>query len=196
MVDIVINESPINHVNEYDAIILGTNCYQVMRNGFQEEVVKKYKYVIDYNYNTKYGDIEKLGTILECKDDNNPLFILAFTTFGYNFKGNERDFFDYDSLVKCLKLINILYKGKHLATTMIGCTEFDGNADRDRILDIINNEVKDFDLTIYDYKQESHGNMIKKQYIKDLKKRYARNKEKINMGEKSPKKTRMQFENT
>ena len=79
---------------------------------------------------------------------------------------------------------------------MIGCTEFDGNADRDRVLDIINNEVKDFDLTIYDYKQESHGNMIKKQYIKDLKKRYARNKEKINMGRKIPKKTRMQFGNT
>ena len=179
MIDIVINENPINHISEYDGAIVSTNCYQSMRNGFQLDVVKRYPYVLSYNYSSKYGDNQKLGTIIECKEDNKPLFILAFTTFGYNFKGNDVDFFDYNALVKCLKLINILYRGKKLCTTMIGCCEFDGNADMDRILDIINNEVKDFDLTIYDYKQLPfrEANMI--EYKKNLKKRYAKNKEKF-----------------
>lgn len=176
MVDIVIDESPINHINEYDAIIIGTNCYQVMRNGFQFEVVKRYPYVKDYNYKTKYGDVKKLGSIIECKLDNQPLFILCFTTFGYNFKGDNNDFFNYEALEKCLKLINILYKGKHLATTMLGCTEFDGNADKDKVLKIINNEARNFDLTIYDYKQESNKVFKQRDYIKNLKKRYERNK--------------------
>lgn len=189
MVDIVIKEDLINHVSEYDAIIIGTNCYQVMRNGFQNEVVQKYKYVLERNYETKYGDINKLGTILECKNEGDPIFILAFTTFGYNFKGNDNDFFDYSALEKCIKLVNILYKGKRIATTMIGCMDFDGNADKEKILDIINTEAKDIDLTIYDYKQIPHSKFVLNEYKKNLKKRYAKNKEKIKLGRKNTKKT-------
>lgn len=186
MVDIVINENIVKHVCEYDAIIIATNCYQVMRNGFQFEINKLYPFILEYNYKTKYGDINKLGTIVET--DSKPIFILAFTTFGYNFKGNDKDFFDYNAFEKCLKLINILYKGKHLATTMIGCSEFDGNADEERILNIINKNVKDFDLTIYKYKQESHAKINQREYLIQLKKRYARNKQKSELERKNKKK--------
>jgi hypothetical protein len=178
MVDIVIDESPIGHVHEYDGILIATNCYQVMRNGFQYEVVSKYPYVLECNYRTKYGDSGKLGDILECKEEGQPLFILMFTTFGYNFKGDEKDFFDYDSLAKCLRMINILYKGQKFATTMTGCSAFDGNADKDAILKIINKEVKDFDLTLYDYKQLSNKDMRQRKYFINLKKRYKKNKDK------------------
>lgn len=178
MVDIVIDENPIRHVTEYDAVLIGTNCYQVMRNGFQAEVVKQYPYVKDCNYQTKYGDPDKLGTILECKEKDKPLFILMYVTFGYNFKGNNEDFFNYDAFGNCLRLINILYKGSDIATTMVGCTEFDGNADKQRILDIINKEVRDFNLTIYDYHQLSHGELNYLEYFQNLKKRYERNKAK------------------
>lgn len=195
MVDIVINENLINHIDEYDAIIIATNCYQVMRNGFQYEVSKVFPYVLERNYETRYGDITKLGTITETSKNDGPKFILAFTTFGYNFKGNDADFFEYESFEKCLKMINILYKGKHLATTMVGCTEFDGNANEDMILDIINKEVRDFDLTIYDYKQKSHAQICLKDYFKSLKKRYAKNKEKIILGGKGVKKARSKFGN-
>jgi hypothetical protein len=177
MVDIVIDENPLKHVKEYDGILVGTNCYQVMRNGFQKEVVSSYPYVIECNYRTKYGDSSKLGDIVECKKENQPLFILMFTTFGYNFKGCNSDFFDYEALAKCLKVVNILYKGYKFASCMIGCSEFDGNADKNRILDIVNNEVKDFDLTLYDYKQISHSKLNQKEYFKSLKQRYAKNKE-------------------
>ena len=192
MVDIVINENLIKHIDEYDAIIIATNCYQVMRNGFQYEASKVFPYILETNYETGYGDITKLGNIVETKEKDGPKFILAFTTFGYNFKGNETDFFDYKSLEKCLRMINILYRDKHLATTMIGCSEFDGNADKEKILDIINNEVKNFDLTIYDYKQKSHAEIAIKEYFKSLKKRYERNKEKLKLGRKNKKEVRMQ----
>lgn len=186
MVDIVINENIIKHVCEYDATIIATNCYQVMRNGFQFEISRLYPFVLDYNYQTKYGDINKLGTIVET--DTSPKFILAFTTFGYNFKGNDKDFFDYSALEKCLKLINILYAGKHLSTTMIGCSEFDGNANEERILKIINENVKDFDLTIYKYKQESHAKINQREYLTKLKQRYAKNKQKLELARKIQKK--------
>jgi hypothetical protein len=176
MIDIVINEPLIGHVNEYDAVIVGTNCYQVMRNGFQNEVAENYPYVREVNYGTKYGDINKLGEIIECKKEGCQTFILAFLTFGYNFKGSNMDFFDYDALVKCIKLINILYSGKRLATTMVGCTEYDGNADKNKVLRILNEYVTDFDLTIYDYRQESHKIMKLKEYITKRKKENAKRK--------------------
>lgn len=176
MIDIVINEPLINHVTEYDGIIIGTNCYQVMRNGFQFEASEKYPYIQEYNYKTKYGDENKLGNIVECKNDNNPLFILIFISFGYNFKGNDVDFFDYDALVKSLKLINILYSGKSLATTMIGCSKYDGNADKNKILDMLNKYVTNFNLTLYDYKQESHKTIKQRKYLQDIKKKYEERK--------------------
>ena len=172
MIDIVINESPISHVSEYDAIIVGTNCYQSMRNGFQGEVAKRYKYVLESNYKTRYADNRKLGTIVET--DDSPKFILAFITFGLNFKGGDKEYLDYEALGKCLRLINILYKGKHLATTMLGTTKYDGNGDRDKVLEMFNKEIKDLDLTIYDYRQESFNEMNQKVYFENLKKRKCR----------------------
>lgn len=196
MVDIVINEDLINHVNEYDAILISTNCYQSMRNGFQYEVIKQYPHVLEWNYTTKYGDSNKLGTILECKEEDKPLFILMFNTFLYNYRRNDDDFFDYDSLVNCIKLLNILYNGKHLASTMIGCSEYDGNADKNEVLKIINEHVTDFDLTIYDYKQESYTRIRQRDYMINLKKRYARNKQNNRNRRKNKKKKGIQQGNS
>ena len=179
MVDIVINEDLINHINEYDAILISTNCYQSMRNGFQFEVSSKYPFIIERNYETKYGDENKLGTIMECKEKDSPLFILMFNTLLYNYRGDSEDFFNYESLERCLRLINILYSGKKLATTMIGCTHFDGNADKNRILEIINRNVTKFNLTIYDYTQRKHREIKRKEYVISLKKRYEKNKRKL-----------------
>ena len=59
-----------------------------------------------------------------------------------------------------LKLVNVLYSGKNVATTLIGGSKFDGNGDRDKILEILNNCIKDVNLTIYDYYQKSRDEEI------------------------------------
>ena len=191
MIDIVINESPIRHIGEYDAILVPTNCYQTMRNGFQYEVSRKYPHVLEWNYRTKYGDPSKLGDILECKEEGKPLFVLMFTTFGYNFKGIERDYFDYDALEKCLKLVNILYEGRHLATTMIGCTSFEGNADKEMILDIVNKQITNLDLTMYDYRQEPGDTIRQREYTNSRKRLYEEKKKSGQLARKVRKKKRL-----
>jgi hypothetical protein len=169
MIDIIENEPLITHVNEFDATLVGTNCYQVMRNGFQYEIAKNYPYVLSENYNSKYADIRKLGTILECKMENKPLIFLLFISFGYNFKGDNSPFVDYAAIEKAFKLLNLLYAGKHFATTMIGTTMYDGNGDIDKILNILNRTVTNFDLTLFDYNQESHNKQNKMAYRQNLK---------------------------
>lgn len=165
MIDIIIDEPLIKHIDDFDGILIGTNCYQVMRNGFQYEVTKKYPQIKELNYSTKYGDKSKLGDIAVIDK-----FYLMFVSFGYNFKGKDEPFIDYDALTKCLRLINLTCKGKHFATTMIGCTRFDGNADKQKVLDIINKEITNLDLSIFDYRQESGNTYHQRKYLQSKKK--------------------------
>ena len=150
----IINDEISNHLDEYDVILVGTNCYQVLRNGFQYEIGKKYPHVKELNNQTKYGDVSKVGTILEC--GGTPAITLLYISFGYNFKGNDNEYVDYDGLTRCLKLCNLLYKGKKVATTLLGCTHYDGNGNQDKVISVINTIITNFNLDIYDYNQVSH----------------------------------------
>lgn len=174
MINVIENNTLINHIGEYNVILVGTNCYQSMRNGFQFEIADKFPYVKEMNNNTKYGDIDKLGTILECKNENNPIIILLFISFGYNFKGNNNEYIDYNALEKCLKLINLLYKGKKIASTLIGSTFYDGNGDKDKIMGIINKTMNKVDFDIYTYEQSSHQILKKNKYLNFKERKYAK----------------------
>lgn len=179
MLTIIENEPLVNHTSEFDAIVIGTNCYQVMRNGFQAEITKKFPHIKEVNYSTKYGDANKLGTIVEIQDE--PNFILAFISFGYNFKGDDSTFLDTDALISCLKLINLKYKGKKIASTVLGTTKFDGNAPKSDILNILNQTLTNVDAYIFDYRQDNGNFLQKTQYI------YGKRKRKRELQSRNPK---------
>ena len=158
MIQIIKDVDLFEHVNEYDVVLVGTNTYCTMSQGIQLKIMLNYHYAFEKNLETKYGDPEKLGTVLECTSEGEPTFCLYFITSGYNFKKKKKkDYLSYESLEKCLKLINVLYKGKRVACTLMGNSRFDGNGDRERILDIFNATITDVDLTIYDYFQKSRN---------------------------------------
>lgn len=161
MIDIIKGVDLFDHVSEYDAVLIGTNTSCIMRNGIQRKVSLNYPYVYEANLKTNYGDIRKMGKILECKSEGQPTFILCFINNGLNTRPDVNpDFLSYESLEKCLGLVNVLYKGKHLASTLIGSTRFDGNGDVPKIMEIIGRTLKDVDLTIYDYEQKSRDEMV------------------------------------
>ena len=74
----------------------------------------------------------------------------------------------YESLEKCLRLVNLLYRGKKIAAPLLGASRFDGNGDRNKIMEIFNNAIKDVDLTIYDYHQKSRAEQMKEVREKEL----------------------------
>lgn len=156
MINIIKDEDISRHFNEYDAILIGTNVYCTMSQGVQLMVMLDYPYAFNKNLETKYGDVEKMGTILECESQGEPTFCLCFITKGYNFRPDlEKDYLSYESLESTLKLVNIKYKGKKIACPLLGSSRFDGNGDKEKILQIFQNTLTDVDCTIYDYFQKS-----------------------------------------
>lgn len=163
MIEIIKDKDIYNHLTEYDAILVGTNIYCTMSQGLQLQIMLNKPYAYNKNLETKYGDIEKLGTILECKEDNEPTICLCFIVKGYNFRPDlNKDYLSYESLERCLKMVNILYKGKHIACPLLGCSRFDGNGDKDKVIQIFNDTLTDVNITIYDYHQLSRSEMMKK----------------------------------
>lgn len=173
MINIIKDVDLYDHFDEYDIILIGTNLYCTMSQGIQLKVMLNYPYAYEANMGTKYGDKEKLGTILECKSEGKPTFCLCFITEGFNFRPDlQKDYLSYEALEKCLKLVNIRYKGMKIACPLLGSSRFDGNGDKDRIYEIFNNCMKDVELTVFDYFQKSRAEEMKEWYTveKELKK--------------------------
>ena len=162
MISIIKDEDIYNHFDEYDIILIGTNVYCTMSQGIQLKVMLNYPYVYEKNLETKYGDIDKLGTLLECSSKDEPTFCLCFITKGYNFRPDlEKDYLSYEALENALKLVNIKYKGKKIACPLLGSSRFDGNGDKEKIYTIFNEILKDVDVTVFDYFQKSRAEEMK-----------------------------------
>ena len=161
MIEIVKDIDLFGEVDKYDVTLIGTNLYMSMGHGIQLDVMLNYPYVQEKNMLTKYGDNNKLGTILECSSENEPTFVLCYITKGYNFRPDiQKDYLEYDALEKCLMLANVMYAGKNVCSPMLGASRFDGLGDKERIMEIYHRSIKDFNLTIYDYEQKSRGEKL------------------------------------
>ena len=169
MINIIKDIDLFDNVKDYDIVLVGTNIYCNLSQGFQRKVMLNYPYVQEMNMSTKYADKKKLGTILECKNEGNPTFLLLYITEG-NFRPDlKKDTLSYESLEKCIKLINILYKGMNIACPFLGSSRFDGNGEKDKILKIIENNSKNVNITIFDYEQKSRAEELKETREKELK---------------------------
>lgn len=169
MINVIKDEDIYWHFREYDIILIGTNIYCTMSQGIQLKIMLNYPYVYEKNLETKYGDMDKMGTILECKSENEPTFCLCFIAKGYNFRPDlEKDYLSYDALENALKLVNIKYKGKKIACPLLGSSRFDGNGDKKKILHIFKNTLTDAECTVFDYFQKSRAEEMKEVRDREL----------------------------
>lgn len=169
MIEVIKDIDLYDNVDKYDAILIGTNINCSMSQGFQRKVMLNYPYVQEENMKTKYGDEKKLGTVLECKEEGQPTFILLYIAKGNTRPDVNKEYLSYEALEKCLKIVNVLYKGCNLASTFIGTSKFDGNGDKERVMEILSENADKVNLTIYDYEQLSRHDELKKVRVEELK---------------------------
>ena len=159
--EIIKGEDLIWHTDEYDVILVGTSVYNMLTQGIQSKMVVKYPDMglEEANNSTNYADMRKLGKRITV--DGTPTVSLLYIC-GY--PHSERVFVSYEAIESCLASANTEFRGKKVATTLLGTSRFDGNGDRGICLDIIKRSTPDLDLTVYDYEQMRKRDEIKAVY--------------------------------
>lgn len=148
MINIIKDKEPIWETDKYDVILVGTSIYNMLSNGFQSKLRLKYPYIEEINDSTNYGDLRKLGKRMTIQ--GKPIISLMYIA---KYPNSRREFIDYDALEHALSTANAEFRGKKVLTTMLGCSKFDGNGDKDKVLEIINRTANNLELDVYDYLQ-------------------------------------------
>jgi O-acetyl-ADP-ribose deacetylase (regulator of RNase III) len=135
----------------FDIITHGCNCQNTMNSGIAKQIKDEFPEAYARDCKTEKGDINKLGTYTAVwiKSPIYPMnfFLLnSYTQFKY---GRDQVQLDYEALTLCLRKINYNYRGKKIGLPQIGAGLAGG--DWNRIKLIIQNELKDMDVTIVYY---------------------------------------------
>lgn len=155
MLTIIEKQQLIEHIFEYDVILVGTSVMNALGNGFQYQVRINFPEVDKANKSTKYGDLRKLGTVKVV--GTTPIFCLLYISKGGYRKDIKPEYVDYQSLETTIKLINDNFKGKKVASTIIGVNQYEGGGDINKILDILERNSKDIELFLYDFEQHDYA---------------------------------------
>lgn len=187
--EINIGTDLIDEIQKYDVILIGTSIKNSLGNGFQHKIGVNFRDVLIKNNETNYDDPKKLGTcevITSYVKQGFPIFVLCYITKGRYRPDIIPDALDYDALKSCLELVNEHFKGKKVASTLMGSEKYEGGGDSREIYKIIANACTDIDLYIYDYiqrnfREENYDNYLNivNEYAKGKITREEYNKRKI-----------------
>ena len=147
--EVVSGKDLIWDVEKYDVILVGTSIYNMLTQGFQSKMAVKYPTLVEANNSTNYADTRKFGKRITV-DTITPKVSLLYIC-GYPHK--KRDYLNYEALEHTLQTANMEFRGKKVACPILGTSLFDGNGNKERCLEIIKENLKDVDLTVYDFPQ-------------------------------------------
>ncbi len=137
---------------DFDIIIHGCNCFNVMGSGIAKTIKDMFPEVYQDDLETIKGDKRKLGIISPVMvSHNNRKFVIvnAYTQYKYGMGINV----SYDAIRSCFKHVYnefSIYKDWKIGYPMIGCGL--GGGDWNIVSKIIDEELKDLDHTLVIYK--------------------------------------------
>jgi hypothetical protein len=151
----LVHDKPlIEDIFNYDIIIVGTGVHNALGNGFQYDVKINFPLVEYVVKQTPYADPRKMGTVSVINET--PIFCVGFIHQGGYRKDLTPDYLNYDAVKDVLHLVDTNFKEKKIATTLIGCSLFDGNGDKNQVLEFFNGLSDNNEYFIYDYEQRDY----------------------------------------
>jgi len=127
---------------KFDVIVHGCNCFNTMGSGIARQISDRYPKAYGADLMTESGDINKLGTYTYC-DVNGFTIINAYTQYGFNSYGENKDLFEYASFEVILRKLSQQLGYKRFGFPLIGMGLAGGN--KTRIMGLLGNfseEVK------------------------------------------------------
>lgn len=165
MINIIENKELIYDIHLYDVILVGTSINNALGNGFQYQVKKAFPEVDAANKNTPYGDLRKLGTVQVVKKYDK-IFCLLYINKSRRRPDLCPDYLDYNALESCMKLINENFPNAKVVSTLLGHSVYEGDGNKEQILNIIKNNSDNLNLTIYDYEQPDYKSVLTQKWLK------------------------------
>ena len=151
-VTIVKDRFLIEDIKKYTIVLVPMSANNSMNSGFAYEIGLNFPPIREKVQTTPYGDRRKFGTVSVFKDDGITFCICFMHTGG---QSKQAEYVKYDSLADCLDLININFKGKTVASPILGSTKYDGRGDKEKIINIFKEHCTDIDLILYDYEERN-----------------------------------------
>ena len=151
-VTIVKDKFLIEDIKKYTIVFVPMSANNSMNSGFAYEIGLNFPSIREKVQTTPYGDRRKFGTVSVFKDDGITFCICFMHTGG---QSKQVEYVKYDSLADCLDLININFKGKTVASPILGSTKYDGRGDKEKIINIFKEHCTDIDLILYDYEERN-----------------------------------------
>ena len=146
-----IHDKPlIEDVFNYDVIVFGTGIHNALGNGVQYDMKINFPVIEETIKKTPYADPRKLGTVSVI--NSKPIFCVGFIHQG----GYRKD---------VLLLVDENFKDKQIAMPLIGCSQFDGNGDKNKVLEIIDS-LNNNDYFVYDYHQRDYREINNEKWFK------------------------------
>lgn len=145
----------INHIYDYDVILVGTGIYNALGNGFQRDMRLVHPSIDKANKGTLYGDKRKLGTVTVV-ESNGITICLCYINKGRFRPDLNPEYVDYNAVQKCLELIKENFQGKRIATTLLGYDLYEGDGDESKLKTIFENVFNDSDVDVYLFEQEDY----------------------------------------
>ena len=154
MIHYIKGEDLIEHVKEYEVVLVGSGIQNSAGNGFHRKVCLNFPEVLEEERSTGYNDPRKLGTVVE--SGNEPVFCICFITKGRYRPDRRPDALEYESLSKCLEKVHEKHYNKKIAMTIMGRSIYEGGGNEVEIKAILERIFHDMDIYVYDYEQEDY----------------------------------------
>lgn len=159
-----IHDKPlIEDVFNYDVIVFGTGIHNALGNGVQYDMKINFPVIEETIKKTPYADPRKLGTVSVI--NSKPIFCVGFIHQGGYRKDLKPDYLNYEALKDVLLLVDENFKDKKIAMPLIGCSQFDGNGDKNKVLEIIDS-LNNNDYFVYDYHQRDYREINNEKWFK------------------------------
>jgi O-acetyl-ADP-ribose deacetylase (regulator of RNase III) len=118
---------------EFDIIVHGCNCFNIMGGGIAKTIKNEFPQAYDSDCETIAGDKEKIGTYTQCTTDDGLIIINAYTQ--YKTASSGEDVFEYYGLIQVFEQLYNEYPDKRYGMPKIGCGL--ANGDETEIMNII-----------------------------------------------------------
>ena len=152
---IIKNKQLIEDIYNYDVVLFGMGINNAMNKGFSYDIALNFPDVRVNENSTGYGDLRKYGKIHETKTDDGVIFCACYCYNQGLKRKTNKVYVDYDLLEECLVDVYKKYKTKRIVCPIIGQDKYDGEGDKNRILEIFHRVFPDeCDITLYDFIQQ------------------------------------------